>query len=1087
MNSLTAMNIVEKNWFGITYRLRVGMLYVVAVMFATGCTDVLIDEGKQNSDDSQGLLFDVSTVEMGQQMMPLGSTASTRGVEIADSIELTDDGNHFKEFALQGYNPYGLKLQRQPLPLMGIHHSAASMSVDHSEEPTRATANEVVTGITNFHDSLTIWGYTDNGTNLFDQIILTKVRNWRNSVEWPYNQGDYMKFCAVSPSLESLNILSTDMGYNSGTHTFTLPTLTYTLPEKSNELIDVLYGESENISIAAGPAGTTSTNPEEENLGKDNKHVNLQFRHIMTAVRFSQGTIPTGLRITEISVEGIPAIGTFDPAVTDPTTATMGKWTIPVSPVTHNYTISTDFLGDGAAISNVYIDNDQVLFLLPQTLPSGAQLRIKLTDTTNSREHTLTCSLNGDAWKKGYTVNYKITIGRMVDGYYFNADPNVELEHSTNAVSGTLAVHSYQLFYDYSSGSPVPTYEPVAWDILSYSTDGEDFVNTNPAWLTDFHGVLQDSHYQGGKDALASFTVAGQEYKFNADHDVVLSANNVGASALDLSRKYPYMDGGDYPSWSPANCYIVNRIGSYVVPLVYGNMTSDNATQKPCFKDHAGNTITKYKIREQIGAKKDEESHGTTEYLWSAIANSDKNLEPTLQIVLLWEDVQGLITSITANPNPTSGNNTAFGEIGFTVSKSTPGNAVLALQARKVTYDGGDYGTLTSTSANSYGPWETVWTWHIWMTDEVYRNNGTSDENSYDAFYVNGSTSKDGSGKYIAADHIAQVKDAGGANTDKILPVNLGWVPDAKNFGVYEARSVWVKLKQTDTEVEPAVVKITQNARQDLYTGTGTIYQWGRPTAFPALRTLTGSTRTIYDISGNNITSRFVLAQAISGAGYGGDAISNTYGVLQWESNPNSWFDLGLSEYVTANAMWNSSEKTVYDPCPPGFRVPPASVFYVFSKTGTTVQSGAEQLNMYPEIVDLNGVTQKNGERTKGGYFYLKPYDDSGDTEGNTNTGFDRYADMVYMPATGEWHGNKVVGTQLQDASEQLNQTNGLFWTSDYFNNGNSQACMLWITPEFSFAAGTADKPVIGYFNEAGHKINYYSSLRGIRPMMIEP
>jgi hypothetical protein len=361
------------------------------------------------------------------------------------------------------------------------------------------------------------------------------------------------------------------------------------------------------------------------------------------------------------------------------------------------------------------------------------------------------------------------------------------------------------------------------------------------------------------------------------------------------------------------------------------------------------------------------------------------------------------------------------------------------------------------------------------MTDEVYRNEGTSDENSYDAYFVNGSKTTNEAGKYIKDDHIATLQDyETPATTYQILPVNLGWVPDNDNFGLYKRRKVWIKLKQTDTE-NTTVMTITQHARQDLYTGTGTVYQWGRPTAFPAVRNLTGTVRTIYDINGNNITSSFVLAQSTNG----GDAIANPYGVLQWETNPNSWFDVNSSDYAssdyaTANAMWNSGTKTVYDPCPPGFRVPSANVFKVFSKTGATVVSGASQLNMWPESRDINGTTQTSGQRSKGGYFYC-----------NKNES-DRYGTIVYMPATGEWHGNKAVGTQLMEAGEQLNQPAGLLWTSDYNNEDkDSKSAVLWITPEYTFSDGTADKPVIGFFNAdpKTNKLNYYTNLRPIRPI----
>lgn len=1060
-------------------------IVVSVVVLTTSCSDDLFDFSGKHADES-GIQFTMTTEEMGHEVV------NTGGSRAGLSVGTPDEGDRFTERTLEGDNPWGLKVHRMPEPLMGFNRGAVKAGVAGDAGTSgnsgnscvsgvsRAGANEVVSGITNFHDSLTIWGFTDNATlseaTLFDQILLTKVRNWRNSVEWPYGNGNYMKFYAVAPSLESINMSATGESFS------TPPQLTYTLPEKPNELLDVLYGESENISIAAGPPGSVTTNPSQENLGKDNKFVNLQFRHITTAVRFAQGTIPARLTIKSISIEGSQVTGTYNPATTDAATATRGAWSFAGDAAKRTYTVTADHVGTGAAgASYVPITGTPTLFLLPQTLPTGATLRVVLIDTGNSnKEHTLTCNIAGDIWKKGFTVTYKITIGQLKEGFILEADTDIKLEHSNNAVSSNLAVRSYQLYYDYSSGAQVPSYSPVTWNVDGVSSDGTSFVTwaSKPAslsWLTDFRGVLDGSVYVGGYNATASFTVAGQEMKYTADHDEVLSENSkTGASTLDLSQYYPYEGGGHYKNSSnediqqPANCYIVNRIGSYYFPAVYGNMTADNASQKSCFKDHLGATITKYLIKEQLGALKDTEAAGKTAaevpYLWSTTTYGP--IEPTVQVVLLWQDVKGLITSPTYSESQN--------QIGFTVSQSTPGNAVLALQVRKVTFTGkfGGSSTDTPTSIN-YGPWETVWTWHIWMTDEVYRNSGVEDDTSFDAFYVNGSKNKE------RADHIATLQDyTTPSTTYQILPVDLGWVPDNNAFGLYEPRSVWVKLKQTGSN-NTAVVKITQNARQQLYTGTGTVYQWGRPTAFPSLRTVTGSVRSVYDITNKDITSQFVLAQATSGTGFGGDAISNPFGVLQWETNPNSWFDVNNADYATANAMWNSSTKTVYDPCPPGFRVPPARVFYVLSKTGTTIKSGAGQLNMWPDEIDLNGVTQKNGERSKGGYFYCK----ANETK--------RYGDMVYMPATGEWHGNKSVGTQLQDRTEQLNQTNGLFWTSDYYNNADSKACVLWITPEYTFSAGTADKPVIGFFDaktsggavDATNKLNYYSNLRGIRPL----
>ncbi len=1047
---------------------------ICCILILTSCSDDLFGLRDENAGDD-GIRFGVTTEEMGKEVVSIG------GSRAAAFAGTPDDGDRFIERTLHGHNPYGLKVQRQPVPLMGFNRGAVKSGENGASGLSRAAANEVVTGLTNFHDSLTIWGYTSNGTPLFHQILLTKVRNWRNSVEWPYDQGEYMKFYAVSPSLETINMSATGESYS------TPPRLTYTLPEKSDELLDVLYGESEHISIAAGPAGSVSTNPQQENLGKDNKFVNLRFRHITTAVRFSQGTIPSNIVIKSIAIEGSRVAGTYNPAALDAATATEGAWSFDGGATTRTYTVTASHTGTGnEGATDVPITGTPTLFLLPQTLPSGARMIVTLTETldnSSTKDHTVTCSLAGDVWKKGYTVDYKITIGRLQEGYYLTADGNVELEHNTNAVSSTLKVQSYQLVYDYSSGSRVASYSPVTWDIDGVSADGTTFVSMASraskglSWLADFRGVLNaDTHYNGGADATATYTIAGQSMALITSHDVVLSANNTpAASNLDLSTTYPYVGDVTRSKAETANCYIVNRVGSYKFPLVYGNK-SDNNAEADCFKDHRGATITKKLIRDQMALKQTTtdivtgSSRKITSYTWQPATNDSRQ---TLRAVLLWQDVRGFITNIGFTSS----------EINFSVGTSVPANAVIALQGRIETEyqkstDSGTSWTLDTskgTGGYEYGPWETLWTWHIWMTDEVYQNNGTENGISHDAYYINGSETK--------ADHIAQVQDYDTpATTYKILPVNLGWVPDNDNFGLYEKREVWIKLKQTGTN-NTAEVHITQNARQELYTGTGTVYQWGRPTAFPALRNINGNVRNVYDIDGNIITSQFVLALADGP----GDAIAKPYGVLQLEGNPNSWFNVSSLDYYEATEhMWNSDSKTVYDPCPPGFRVPPANVFRTFSKTGKTVESGAGHLNMWPEAKDANGTTHRNGERSKGGYFYCKKHthaDDDIPTDDDIPA-TDRYGERIYMPATGEWQGNKSVGTQLQEQTEQINQADGIYWTSDYFyKSGNSQGCILWLTPEYTFSAGTADKPVIGFFNTENHKSNYYGHLRAIRPM----
>lgn len=1015
---------------------------VIACLLLSSCTDDLFNTVGGNEMD--GMQLNISTIEMADDIVAIGGSRSSG----------TSSADNYLAHTLQGHNSYNLNAHRMPLPLVGIHSAAASAN---NSGHSRASVDDIAS-TENFHDSLTIWGYTDDNTPLYDQILVKKVANWRTSVQWPYNSNDdYMKFYALSPSMESADInVTTKPNYS------TAPVFTYKLPDTAGEMVDLLYGESSNISIKSGPTGTTAGDPWAENLGKDNKIVDLQFRHILTAVRFSRGVIPAGLTITGIELQGIPTSASYSPSAVDAATGTNGTWSAHTGSA--SYSIKTNFAGG----SGTYIDNNQVFFVLPQTVGSGVKLNITLTDThTGGKSHTLSCSLQGDVWKKGYTVNYMITIGEVEQGYYFTAEvAGQEVEHSNSISNGSFVLHSYRNFKDYSTGTDVDSHHAANWSVSGYSTTGVEEPNsyvidkpTELGWLRSVDGATTGTEgvYAGGDNATVNFSLNPQEYTKEANHENVIGLNsNTHADNLDLSKFDP---NGTSVSTETANCYIVNRKGSYIFPLVYGNKTA-NGTENACFKDHTGATIAYKFIADQMTNKGETANvDGThSRYSWNSATIKEKNVDVCVRGVLIWQDVAGLINGVSA----TTSNN----KMSFNVNASKPGNAVIALQARKVTYTG-TWESLTEGSENTYGEWETLWTWHIWMTDEVFANNG----GSYDSQYL------DHDGAATPHNHIITLKHTDNSDVANILPVNLGWVPDEAEFGFYSKREGWVELKQVGSN-NTIHIKITQHARQPLVTGTGTFYQWGRPTAFPAVRDVAGTARTIYDIENNDISANFELAAATNA----GDAISKPFYVLQGtpRGDPNgaqdSWFDVTDAAYD--NALWNTESKTVYDPCPRGFRMPKASIFHGFTQTKATVVNEKYKLNMYSEV---DG--QKNGERQKGGYFYVKEYRNATDPA--------RYDPIVYMPATGQFHGNKTIGNKLNAASgSQLDNANGIYWTADYFDTGGEvaekakrQGCGLWITPEQSNnVTGTTEKPIFGFFNASDHKMDYYGTLKAIRP-----
>lgn len=1019
------------------------LLCMLCVLILAGCTDDLFMSNGQN-EAGDGMQFEISTQEMGDLMIGIGST---RALPISPESREADA---FTARDMEGDNPYGLSLHRMPLPFVGIHSKAVHAS---SGSETRASVDDIVNGKDDFHDSLSIWGYakTVNGNykNLFSEnsengTLLKRIQNWRSAVLWPYDKNaedpNYMmRFYAIAPSVENLNFELDDSekpSYNNA------PVFTLTLPESVAAMRDVLYGESDIISVQAGPSpsGSVTDGSEQESIDQDNKKVSLTFSHIMTAIRFAQGDVfpyndvDNGVVIKKIRLKNIHVSGKFDPNETDVYTRTKGKWSLDDGSVKYTYELTN--LSTNTSGGNTYIDGQEVLFMIPQTLNGEEELEVELDvpnpkEGTGIRTHTVSCKLTGDVWKKGYTVTYKLTIGELEDGYYLLVDAPEALEHNSESkMSGTFTLHSYRSYYDYSkdpSGKEDKSHG-VKWKIVGYAESKDnaennefidDIIDGRPDWLLDMNGQSpsKGAIYGGGYNSTVSFTVDTAKYTYYYEnkfkykekqdikiltHSGVLEANTT--SSADYER--------NLSKNGTANCYIVNRMGTYQFSLVYGN---GDVTNNDNFVDHKGKPILYKSIQDQM-----EEVY---------------KCDYQLQAQLVWQDVEGLITGLNALKSSDI--------IEFTVSKTTPANAVIALQGRE----------------NDNADWETLWTWHIWMTDEVNPNGGNT---------------------------VSLQNDKG--NSNEILPVNLGWVPDKDAFGVYEPREVWVKIQQTegkDGNNAFVVFCIKQHARQDLITGTSTIYQWGRPTALPMTLYSDGTNtkkRDIYDGEGNVISDRFMLEQAFGlPEGY---HIANPYNMFRW-TNANDyrsvWFDKtnGIPNY------WSTS-KTVYDPCPPGFQVPSVDIFKVLSRENSDSPNGSDSpndlgLNIYPdkEYTDANGNSGKasSASPNAGGYFYTQKFASEQDMDEG------RYSPLVYFPVTGEWQGDVPAGTvmnstYIDEKGEvkylKTNNTHGIYWCVDAASTDNEKAPALWL--HFM----NSDKPAIQF----GRTIQY-SSAQPIRPMMV--
>ncbi len=279
-------------------------------------------------------------------------------------------------------------------------------------------------------------------------------------------------------------------------------------------------------------------------------------------------------------------------------------------------------------------------------------------------------------------------------------------------------------------------------------------------------------------------------------------------------------------------------------------------------------------------------------HLGNAITNpyisENSNCTPN-SAELVWQDAKDLVKNIKYNSGTNGGN------VSFYVDKSTirQGNAVIAVK---------------DASSN------VLWSWHIWVTDE-------------DLTKTIAVTNHDSELNYF-------------------MPVNLGWC-DFEGT-IYEERSCMVRITAGSESKE---ITITQSAGTDATWANSPFYQWGRKDPFlPALcymdqKELTANNKTWYDKSGTSSTS---LTK--SNLGTGTDAIKNyilnpgTYTLNN--GGDNTYYNLWSADNTTYLLASHDTKvvKTVYDPCPVGFTVPPGRAFTGFTKDGWTISASGDAI-----------------------------------------------------------------------------------------------------------------------------------------------
>lgn len=230
----------------------------------------------------------------------------------------------------------------------------------------------------------------------------------------------------------------------------------------------------------------------------------------------------------------------------------------------------------------------------------------------------------------------------------------------------------------------------------------------------------------------------------------------------------------------------------------------------------------------------------------------------------------------------------------------------------------------------------------------------------------------------------------------------------------------------------------------------GLLYQWGRKDPFTGSPTLTGNTATlakpVYNLAGEEGEFDVVVTpQSVEFTIANPAAFVAPYGVdyADWCSTSDDTLWGNAEGHVRESGSlkyYNLGEKSMYDPCPAGWRVPPIMAFSNFTSTGAAVMGNYAST----AVADRNGDGVVDTNDYNFGYYFK--------LAGTTTT---------FFPGASRWYGaygafyGSVVGHS------------GVYWSNSiYISTISSQKDSKMATATLNFmspeAAGTCFVSAMG-------------------------
>lgn len=669
----------------------------------------------------------------------------------------------------------------------------------------------------------------------------------------------------------------------------------------------------------------------------------LKFNHALAAVKFAVRDVLQG-KVISISIKGIKSRG--DCVFTSSDDSSNGKFEWKNQSGNESYTqVFNHDIEDGNfdptdESGDIILNNlmpEKTFMLIPQEIPDEAEIEVEIERYNVSPEPSR-IKVKGKIkandlkeWKAGHEYVYTVSTSKDNWVYVFDAKGNKAGGEDKIYVynpnderfgnSGNIAEY-YVKSYRYRANDQ-NYIEPLPWKAshggsysylvtgsaeTAYPAGNEDqkYVSASQ-WITDtFETPLRgagssarDEYEEHCLDLLPHYVTT------NWEGDRIMQTSEP-YHGFDKDNPYDLSTFGGKIERTTANCYIVDRGGWYMFPLVYGNAVKDGEKNESAY----------------ICQNKTVVNVMSPMVKWDDYGISDpyiENVPAEASAQLIWEDAYQLVDQIELV--------TIKGErmIRFYVEPNDihQGNAIVALTDK-------EGGTV-------------MWSWHIWATEHWLDPDPekrlphvfdpeNSKFNNFEAAPVTGIRQRGD----VAVTHRQE------GQKFMMSPYNLGWC-DPKNVA-YLKRKGEMEYTQymadgtTKTGKTKKLPIIQDGAIVDYEYGNNTYYQWGRKDPINGFYNHEQQKKAVfgprlYDCrSQGNIS----MGDAIKNPEvfYGKTGVSftqeedwlryNGYANL-WNNHQDSALDANERDGYQTD-LW-CHLKTVYDPCPAGYMVPNAGIW----------------------------------------------------------------------------------------------------------------------------------------------------------------